>query len=112
MTFADTAAAPDQPAGSVPPSGEATESEGAEQQDETTTALTLDDSSTLSSSPPNPQYSPDDLAKVRAEVGSVVALSSQPSKACSSFFLEPLEWMETALLGTVEGKVSSDFSSQ
>lgn len=72
--------------------------------------FTMDDSSSVNSSSPTSKYSPDDLAKVRAEVTSVVALSNQPtsshpSKTCSSFFLEPLEWMEPALLGTVEGKV-------
>ena len=63
-----------------------------------------------SSSPP--PLTPDELARVRAQVASVVALGAQPSlspltpQACSSYFVEPVEWMQPMLLGQVEGKVS------
>lgn len=48
-----------------------------------------------------------DLARVRAQVASVVALGNQSSvsSACSSYFIEPVEWMGELLLGEVEGKV-------
>ena len=56
-----------------------------------------------------PTLTPDELAKVRAQVASVVALGNQPSPlispACSSYFIEPMEWMGETLLGQVEGKV-------
>ena len=47
---------------------------------------------------------PNELAKVRAQVAMVM---SQPVSdgRCSSWFIEPVEWMESSLLGTVEGKV-------
>lgn len=56
-----------------------------------------------------PLLTPTELAKVRAQVASVVALGKEStagvSQACSSYFIEPVEWMESALLGSVEGKV-------
>ena len=68
---------------------------------------------TLTPTPPTPTtpppLTPTELARVRAHVASVVALGNQStdhvSQACSSYFLEPVEWMEPALLGSVEGKV-------
>ena len=58
-----------------------------------------------------PPLTPDELARVRAQVASVVALGAQPSlspltpQACSSYFVEPVEWMQPMLVGQVEGKV-------
>ncbi len=62
-------------------------------------------------SPPSaPALTPADMARVRAQVASVVALGNQSwvrvSSACSSYFIEPVEWMGDLLLGEVEGKVS------
>ena len=31
---------------------------------------------------------------------------SNSNKTCSSFFVEPVEWMEEVIVGNVEGKVS------
>ena len=56
-----------------------------------------------------PPLTPTELARVRAQVASVVAHGNRSpahvSQACSSYFIEPVEWMESALLGSVEGKV-------
>ena len=49
-----------------------------------------------------------ELATLRAHLASVVAAESSScsaSPSCSSYFIEPVEWMETFLLGHVEGKV-------
>ena len=51
---------------------------------------------------------PTELAKLRAQLASMVATdssSSSSSARCSSYFVEPVEWMEAILLGQVEGKV-------
>lgn len=37
--------------------------------------------------------------------GGKVSLGPVGSTACSSYFIEPVEWMEELLLGAVEGKV-------
>lgn len=50
---------------------------------------------------------PPELAELRAHLASVVATDScSSSPQCSSYFIEPVEWMEAILLGHVEGKVS------
>jgi hypothetical protein len=52
---------------------------------------------------------PTELAELRAHLATVVAMdtssSCSASPNCSSYFIEPVEWMETLLLGHVEGKV-------
>ena len=52
---------------------------------------------------------PTELAELRAHLAAVVAMdnssSCSASPSCSSYFIEPVEWMETMLLGHVEGKV-------
>ena len=61
--------------------------------------------------PPSPlpePLSPSEVSKVREEVASMVALGRQQVltlPACSSFFIEPVEWMGSQLLGHMEGKV-------
>ena len=50
---------------------------------------------------------PTELAELRAHLASVVmADSCCSSMKCSSYFIEPVEWMEELILGHVEGKVS------
>lgn len=50
---------------------------------------------------------PTELAELRAHLASVVmADSCHSSMKCSSYFIEPVEWMEELILGHVEGKVS------
>ena len=50
---------------------------------------------------------PTELAELRANLASVViADSCHSSMKCSSYFTEPVEWMEELILGHVEGKVS------
>ena len=65
--------------------------------------------STASGASTSPTLTPADLARVRKQVATVVAMGNHSSplipKACSSYFIEPVEWMETQLLGHVEGKV-------
>ena len=52
---------------------------------------------------------PEGLAKLRAQVATVTSLSGPSSSdSCSSYFVEPMEWMESTLLGRVEGKVNKD----
>lgn len=60
----------------------------------------------LAEQPPVP-VTPAELAELRAHLASVVATdnSSSSFSKCSSYFIEPVEWMETILLGQVEGKV-------
>jgi hypothetical protein len=52
---------------------------------------------------------PAELAELRAHLATVVAMdttsSYSASPSCSSYFIEPVEWMETLLLRHVEGKV-------
>lgn len=50
---------------------------------------------------------PTELAQLRAHLASLVASDSCSSAnaKCSSYFVEPVEWMEPSLLGHVEGKV-------
>ena len=50
---------------------------------------------------------PTELAQLRAHLASLVASdsSSSANAKCSSYFVEPVEWMEPSLLGHVEGKV-------
>ena len=62
----------------------------------------------LAERPPVP-VTPAELAELRAHLASVVATanSSSPFSKCSSYFIEPVEWMEAILLGQVEGKVRS-----
>ena len=53
-----------------------------------------------------PPLTPDELARVRAQVASLTTHSSPLTPhTCSSYFIEPVEWMEPTLLGHVEGKV-------
>ena len=60
-------------------------------------------------SPPHTDVTPEGLAKVRAQVATVMSLSRpSTSDSCSSYFVEPMEWMESALLGRVEGKVNNE----
>ena len=57
--------------------------------------------------PPVP-VTPTELAELRAHLATVVAMDStsySASSKCSSYFIEPVEWMETLLLGHIEGKV-------
>ena len=52
---------------------------------------------------------PTELAELRAHLASVVMAdmySCHSSVRCSSYFIEPVEWMEELILGDVEGKVS------
>ena len=60
----------------------------------------------LAERPPVP-VTPAELAELRVHLASVVATdnSSSPFSKCSSYFIEPVEWMEAILLGQVEGKV-------
>ena len=47
-----------------------------------------------------------DLAKLRAQVASMKLTSSSRDDAmCSSFFIEPVEWMAPLLVGHKDGKV-------
>ena len=48
---------------------------------------------------------PTELAELRAHLASVVAMGNSSYVKCSSYFIEPVEWMEATLLGQVEGKV-------
>ena len=48
---------------------------------------------------------PTELAELRAHLASVVAMGNSSYIKCSSYFIEPVEWMEATLLGQVEGKV-------
>ena len=53
-----------------------------------------------------PPLTLDELARVRAQVASLTTHSSPLTpNTCSSYFIEPVEWMEPTLLGHVEGKV-------
>lgn len=53
-----------------------------------------------------PPLTLDELARVRAQVASLATHSSPLTPhTCSSYFIEPVEWMEPTLLGHVEGKV-------
>ena len=53
-----------------------------------------------------PPLTLDELARVRAHVASLATHSSPLTPhTCSSYFIEPVEWMEPTLLGHVEGKV-------
>ena len=53
-----------------------------------------------------PPLTLDELARVRAQVASLATHSSPLTpNTCSSYFIEPVEWMEPTLLGHVEGKV-------
>ena len=57
-------------------------------------------------SPTSPPLTLDELARVRAQVASLATHSSPLTpNTCSSYFIEPVEWMEPTLLGHVEGKV-------
>ena len=57
---------------------------------------------------PDPvSMTPTELAELRAHLASVVmADSCRSAMKCSSYFIEPVEWMEELILGHVEGKVS------
>ena len=58
-----------------------------------------------------PPLTPDELARVRAQVASLATHSSPLTPhTCSSYFIEPVQWMEPTLLGHVEGKVRSCYS--
>ena len=47
-----------------------------------------------------------DLAKLRAQLASIKLTSSSRYDAiCSSFFIEPVEWMAPLLVGHKDGKV-------
>lgn len=81
-------------------------------------AISKDPADPISSPPPAstesdspPPFSPSELAKVRAQAALVIALGNQPSTltspACSSYFIEPVEWMDPLLLGSTEGKVGA-----
>ena len=51
---------------------------------------------------------PTELAELKARLATVVAMdttSCSASSKCSSYFIEAVEWMETLLLGHIEGKV-------
>lgn len=53
----------------------------------------------------------DELARVRAQVASLATHSSPLTPhTCSSYFIEPVQWMEPTLLGHVEGKVRACYS--
>ena len=53
-----------------------------------------------------PPLTLDELTRVRAQVASLATHSSPLTPhTCSSYFIEPVEWMEPTLLGHVEGKV-------
>ena len=59
---------------------------------------------------PHPLTS-DELARVRAQVASLATHSSPLTPhTCSSYFIEPVQWMEPTLLGHVEGKVRACYS--
>ena len=58
-----------------------------------------------------PPLTPDELARVRAQVASLATHSSPLTPhTCSSYFIEPVQWMEPTLLGHVEGKVRACYS--
>ena len=54
---------------------------------------------------------PTELAELRAHLASVVAMGNSSSIKCSSYFIEPVEWMEATLMGQVEGKVRGVYYS-
>ena len=54
---------------------------------------------------PPPSTVAAELAEVRAQVAAVVSLRGHSSSGCSSHFVDPVEWMGSLVLGSVEGKV-------
>ena len=56
-------------------------------------------------------YETTELTRVREEVASVVVMGNQMvvgGASCSSYFIEPVEWMDAVVVGCLEGKVGGD----
>ena len=68
------------------------------------TPLSVPADQTEEAAPP-PSTVAAELAEVRAQVAAVVSLRGHSSSGCSSHFVDPVEWMGSLVLGSVEGKV-------